>query len=128
MSWKKQTCLIGSIYTFTPIVTQDNVVCSNCFEQQQAHVLSRAQIPITRVVPSQKREARDEAKDYLTKNLKWVAVFQDGGPVDGSKLKDVRITLSIGVNQLREDLGRKSSFKFEDYQEVEFNWNDAYCA
>ncbi|KAM3455655.1 hypothetical protein NHJ6243_008450 [Beauveria neobassiana] len=127
VSWKKQTCLIGSIYTFTPIVTQDNVVCSNGYEQQKAHVLSRAQIPITRVVPSQKREERDEAKNYLTKNLKWVAVFQDGGQVDGSKLKDVNITLSIGVNQLREDLGRESSFKFEDYQDVEFDWNKAYC-
>ncbi|OAA53139.1 Di-copper centre-containing [Cordyceps fumosorosea ARSEF 2679] len=152
--YKRQTSLIGSIFTFSTTMEGSDVTCRSCYVQQKAHVLSRAQIPLTAVVPSDDRPSRLECRDFLEKNLRWTAVYENGRAVERDGLKDVKITLSIGVNELVKipapeilETGKKaldplktlveplvklpesifhSRFSFSGYKDLDFNWEKAY--
>ncbi|ATY62979.1 Di-copper centre-containing [Cordyceps militaris] len=125
--WRKQECLIGNVFTFSARFSEEEITCTNCYKQQQQHILSRAQIPMTAVVGNDDRLDRETARNYLEKNLKWTAIDDDDRPVDRKKLnKDLKITLSVGLNELRKDLGMQSMFKFGHYETVKFDWDKAY--
>ncbi|KAK8872485.1 tyrosinase domain protein [Apiospora arundinis] len=77
----KQKSLVGSIFTFSTVIKRDDrdvITCKNCYEQQRGKVLSRAQVPLTRVVPTGNRQGPEMAIDYLNENLKWIAIHQSG--------------------------------------------------
>lgn len=124
--WRKQDCLIGNVFTFSARFSEEEITCTNCYKQKQKHILSRAQIPMTAVVDKDHRVDRETARNYLEKNLKWTAIHDNDRPVDRKKLKDLKITLSVGLNELRKDLGMESMFKFGHYETVKFDWDKAY--
>lgn len=126
--YKQQVSLVGSIFTFTAVSTENAVTCKACYAQQRDHVLSRAQLPITTVVPHVERENPGKLISYLKKNLKWIAVHEDGVLASKQKLTGLKIKLSCGVNKLVEiGKGYQSSFKYGKYETLEFNWDTAYA-
>ncbi|XXH02875.1 hypothetical protein Hte_009263 [Hypoxylon texense] len=131
--YRRQKNLVGSIFTFSTTLVEGATTCKNCYEQQRDKVLSRAQVPLTRVVPIENRQKPEEAMEYFKTNLKWIAVLATGEVVERGSLADLDITLLIGKNQLRGDLGkdgfgRENLFKFDDYQKQEFDWDGSYAS
>ncbi|TQV94394.1 hypothetical protein V2A60_002576 [Cordyceps javanica] len=127
VAFKHQKTLIGSIYTFSFAFEPEKVTCKDCYEQKRDNVLSRAQLPITTVVPNDRRLDRTMCREYLKSRLRWVAAYENGELADKTKLKRMEIQLSIGQNELRKDVGRKSLFRFDNYQNLDFDWNRAYA-
>ncbi|OTB01835.1 hypothetical protein M426DRAFT_265564 [Hypoxylon sp. CI-4A] len=123
--YHRQKNLVGTIFTFSTTLKQ-GITCKNCHEQQRNKVLSRAQVPLTRVVPIENRLSPGMAMGYFEENLKWIAIDGTGQVIDRQALKDLELTLAIGTNQLRDNLGRKSLFGFGDYVHQAFDWNRAY--
>ncbi|CAD6447444.1 04d53a49-adef-4fe4-b2d5-252b67654c90 [Sclerotinia trifoliorum] len=119
--------VVGSIFTFSTPLDQ-GATCKNCSKQEHNKILSRAQVPLTRVVPIENRSSRSEAVEYFRKNLRWIAVRgKKGDVINREDLKpQVKITLSIGVNKLQEDVGKKSLFKYYSYLDQEFDWDETY--
>lgn len=129
MAYNRQKNLVGSISTFSTNLRQDaTITCKNCYQQQRDNVLSRAQVPLTRVVSIEDRKSQETAMDYFKKNLKWIAVHETGEVINKERLTDLDMTLLIGVNELRDDVGRKSLFRFDDYRDQAFDWDSAYAS
>lgn len=124
--WKKQRNLVGSVNTFSAFSPEDAVTCKNCYQQQQDNVLSRAQVPLTSVVPVDRRVTRELAGAYFGKSLRWIAVHQNGEVADRAQLTELDMTLSCGLNSLISK-SIMSRFKFADYKPITFDWDKAYA-
>ncbi|KAI0101334.1 tyrosinase central domain-containing protein [Nemania sp. FL0031] len=126
--YNQQKSLVGSIFTFSTYLTPGAITCKNCYEQQRDKILSRAQVPLTRVVPNAKRENLETAMAYFNENLKWTAVLENGDVINRERLPDLTLTLSIGKNQLQGSLSMESLFKFENYEDQHFVWDVRYLS
>ncbi|KAB2571190.1 Tyrosinase [Lasiodiplodia theobromae] len=140
--YAQQESLAGSMYTFSSPLQRSSrregdddstkskysnpaTGCSNCNEQADAGVRSRAQVPLTRSIPREKRTTHAEAEKFLKEELSWVAVISRGSLRMPREVfgKGLELSLWIGTNKLPDD--RTGKTVFEDYVDVKWDWEEA---